>query len=70
MEQNISYLWSSRKPTVQVERSNFTTFLFDTSVKLIRLINICLNETYSEVDIGKHFSDALTIQNCLKQHAF
>jgi hypothetical protein len=27
----------------------------------------CLNETYSNVNIGKHLSDNLRMQNCLKQ---
>jgi hypothetical protein len=36
-------------------------------MKLVRLIEICLNETYSKVSIGKHLSDAFSIQNGLKQ---
>jgi hypothetical protein len=28
---------------------------------------MCLNKTYSEVCIGKYFSDHFAIQNCLKQ---
>jgi hypothetical protein len=32
-----------------------------------RLIKTCLNETYSKVRIGKHLSDGLLIENCLKQ---
>jgi hypothetical protein len=28
---------------------------------------MCLNETYNEVCVGKHFSDSFTIQNDLKQ---
>jgi hypothetical protein len=36
-------------------------------MKLVRLIKICLNETYSEVHIGKHLSDNFPIQNVLKQ---
>jgi hypothetical protein len=35
-------------------------------VKLVKLIKLCLNETFSEVHIGKK-SDALPIQNGLKQ---
>jgi hypothetical protein len=35
--------------------------------KLVRLIKICLNETYSKVHVGKHLSDTLSIQNGLKQ---
>jgi hypothetical protein len=36
-------------------------------MKLVRLIKICLNETYSRVRIGKHLSDSFPIQNGLKQ---
>jgi hypothetical protein len=33
----------------------------------VRLIKMCLNETYSKVCMGKHPSDNLPIQNDLKQ---
>jgi hypothetical protein len=36
-------------------------------VKLVRLLKICLNKTYSKVCIGKHLSDNFPIQNGLKQ---
>jgi hypothetical protein len=39
-------------------------------MKLIGLIRMCLNETCSEVRIGKHLSDSFPIQNCLKQGDF
>jgi hypothetical protein len=35
--------------------------------KLVRLIKMCLNETYSKVHTGKLLSDKFTIQNGLKQ---
>jgi hypothetical protein len=35
-------------------------------MKLVRLIKMCLNETYSKVRIGNHLSHSLPIQNCLK----
>jgi hypothetical protein len=35
--------------------------------KLVRLIKMCLNETYSKVRIGKLLSDKFPIQNGLKQ---
>jgi hypothetical protein len=35
--------------------------------KLVGLIKMCLNETYSRVHIGKNLSDKFTIQNGLKQ---
>jgi hypothetical protein len=31
------------------------------------LIKVCLTETYSKVDIGKHFPDSFPLQNGLKQ---
>jgi hypothetical protein len=36
-------------------------------MKLVKLIKMCLNETYSKVRIGKHLSDNYPIQNGLKQ---
>jgi hypothetical protein len=36
-------------------------------MKEVRLIKMCLNETYSKVRIGKHLSDRYPIQNCLKK---
>jgi hypothetical protein len=33
----------------------------------VRLIKMCLNETYNKARIGKHFSDNFPIQNGLKQ---
>jgi hypothetical protein len=36
-------------------------------MKLVTLIKMCLNETYSKVHIGKHLSDSFPIQNGLKQ---
>jgi hypothetical protein len=36
-------------------------------MELVRLIKMCLNETYSKVRIGKHLSDNFPIQNVLKQ---
>jgi hypothetical protein len=36
-------------------------------MKLVGLIKMCLNETYSKACIGKHLSDSFPIQNGLKQ---
>jgi hypothetical protein len=36
-------------------------------MKLVRLIKMCLNETYIEVRTGKYLSDTFPIQNDLKQ---
>jgi hypothetical protein len=40
---------------------------FRVPMKLVRLIKMCLNETYSKVRIGKHLCDSFPIQNGLKQ---
>jgi hypothetical protein len=40
---------------------------FGMPVKLVRLNEMCLNETCSKVRIGKHLPDAFRIQNGLKQ---
>jgi hypothetical protein len=40
---------------------------FGILMKLVRLIKMCLNETYSKVHKGKHLSDSFPIQNGLKQ---
>jgi hypothetical protein len=36
-------------------------------MKLVRLIKMCLNETYKKVHIDKHLSDNFPIQNGPKQ---
>jgi hypothetical protein len=36
-------------------------------VKLVRIIKMYLNKTYSKVPIGKNLSDAFAIQNDVKQ---
>jgi hypothetical protein len=40
---------------------------FDIPTKLVRLIKMCLNETYSKVQLGKYMSDTLPVRNSLKQ---
>jgi hypothetical protein len=40
---------------------------FGISTKLVSLIKMCLNETYSKVRIGKHLSDSFPFQNGLRQ---
>jgi hypothetical protein len=36
-------------------------------MKLVRLIKMCLNETYSKIHIGTHLSDNFPIRNGPKQ---
>jgi len=40
---------------------------FDIPMKLVRLIKICLTETYSIVRLGKNLSDMYPVRNGLKQ---
>jgi hypothetical protein len=40
---------------------------FGVAMKLLRLIKMCLNETFSKVRIGKHLSEKFPIQNGLMQ---
>jgi len=40
---------------------------FGIPTKLVRLIKMCRNETYSRVCVGKHLSDMFPIKNGLKQ---
>jgi len=40
---------------------------FDIPMKLVRLIKMCLTETYSRVWVGKNLSDMFPIRNGLKQ---
>jgi len=39
-------------------------------MKLVRLIKMCLNETYSRVQVGKHLSDLFPIRNGVKKEMF
>jgi hypothetical protein len=36
-------------------------------MKLVRLIKMCLNETYVKVHLGKHLSDCFPIRSVIKQ---
>jgi hypothetical protein len=40
---------------------------FGVPIEQVRLIKMCLNETYYKVRIGKYLSDNFNIQNGLKQ---
>jgi hypothetical protein len=40
---------------------------FGIPMKLVRLIKMCLRETYSRVRVGKHLPDTFPIKNSLKQ---
>jgi len=40
---------------------------FGIPMKLVRLIKMCVNETYNRVWVGKHMSDMFPIKNGLKK---
>jgi len=40
---------------------------FGIPMKMVRLIKMCLNETYSRVQVGKHLSDMFPVRNGLEQ---
>jgi hypothetical protein len=42
-------------------------FQFGIPMGLLRLIKMCLNETYNRVWVGKHLSDKFCVKNGLKQ---
>ena len=44
-----------------------TLIEFDIPMKLVRLIKMCLTETYSRVRLGKNLSEVFPIRNSLKQ---
>ena len=58
-----------KKAYVSVRREVLYNILieFDSRVKLIRLIKMCLTKTYRRVRIGKNISNMFPIMNGLKQ---
>jgi hypothetical protein len=58
-----------KKACDSIKREVFYYILIEFGIlkKLVRIIKMCLNETYSEVRIGKILSDTFPIQNGLKQ---
>jgi hypothetical protein len=66
-KQRIRYLLTSRTYAL-VRRELLYNILveFVISVKLVRLIKVCCNETFSRVLVGKHLSEMISIKNGLK----
>jgi hypothetical protein len=58
-----------KKAYDSVRRETLYNILIEFGIprKLVRLIKMCLNETYSKVRIGKNLSDKFSIENGLKQ---
>ena len=58
-----------KKAYVSVRREFLYNILIEFGVtqKLVRLIKMCLTETYSRVRVGKNLSDMFPIRNGLKQ---
>jgi hypothetical protein len=67
------FIYSYFKKTYDsVRKEVLYNILIDLGVpmKLVRLIKMCLSETYSKVRIGKHLSESFPIQNGLKKEMF
>ena len=47
--------------------NNILLIEFGITLKLVKLIKMCLHETYSRVRVGKHLPDKFTIKNGLKE---
>jgi hypothetical protein len=58
-----------KKAHDSVRREVLYNIVFELGIpmELVRLLKMCLNETYSKVRVGKHLSDTFPIKNGLKQ---
>ena len=65
----ISYLCDFKKVYVSLRMDDLYNSLikFGISMEMVRLIKMCMNETYSRVWLGKHLPDIFLIENGLKQ---
>jgi len=63
------YIQTSRKIMIQLGGRSCIIFSlsFFIPLKLVILLKMCLNETYSRVQVGKHLSDRFPIKNSLKK---
>jgi hypothetical protein len=69
MRQCISSLWTSIKANDSVRGEVLCNILieFGIPLKLVGVIKVCLNESYSRARVGNHLSDKVPIENSLKQ---
>jgi hypothetical protein len=58
-----------KKPYDSVRREGLCNILIEFGIpkKLVRLIKMCMNETYSTAQKGKHLSDVLPVRKGLKK---
>jgi hypothetical protein len=64
----VHQLFDFEKAHDSIKREALYSILLEVGIpkKLVRLIKMCLNETYSTLRVGKHLSDKFPIQNGLK----
>jgi hypothetical protein len=69
LRQYISFTADLKKSYDSVRRVRLYNIIVELGVprKLVRLIKMCLNESYMTVGIGEYMSDQFPIQNSLKQ---
>jgi hypothetical protein len=66
IKQFFNYLLTSTKLLMREVLYNIL-IEFGIPMKLVRLIKMFMNETYSRVRVGKHLSDMFPVRNVLKQ---
>ena len=61
-----------KKTYDSVRREAFYNIIieFGIPMKLVRLIRMCLNETYRRVQVGKHLCDTFSVTNVKKRRRF
>ena len=67
-KQCITSLWTSRNLMIQLGKVLYNILIeFDIPMIPVRLIKMCLTETYRRVRVSKNLSDMFPIRNGLKQ---
>jgi hypothetical protein len=53
---------------IELEKILYITLIeFGIHMKLVRLVKVCVTESYSRVQVGKNLSDMFPVRNVLKQ---